>query len=100
MVKLKDVEVYVKVDDKGLDFDEFREGMMGDSIGEYSGVNYSASPQDEFVGGLPTKGVWALAIGGWKKDGSYWGWDALFAHGEWEILGSGDILYKVWDRII
>ena len=99
MAKINDVEIYIEIDDKKIDYDSFLDDpIVGIPISSVCGWNGTAKEKDDIVGFTPTKRLYALAIEG-TKGKEYWSINGLYNRGEWHDE-DGKTVYKVWDRVI
>lgn len=92
--------IAVEIDGERMEFDDFYDDAERFGLGGLYGCNETTKPEDKVRNYLPTKAVWGLAAYRRNPDGSFFGLQGLFARGEWAKTEDGELLYRVWDRII
>ena len=92
--------ISIEVDGERIAFDDFYEESDFYPCGALYGMNEKTEATHKIRGYEPTICVWPLAAWLKNEDGSYYGIEGLFWHGEWATDEDGDPLYRVWDRII
>ena len=92
--------ISIEIDGKREPIDGYYKESPFYPLGVLWGIDEKTRPNDEVIGYEITKCVWPIAVYRKNADGSYFGIEGLFAHGEWSTDENGDPLYRVWDRII
>lgn len=92
--------IAVEIDGKRETIDGYFEESPFYPCGALWGIDEKTKPHDAVRNYESTSCVWPLAAYRQNEDGSYFGLEGLFAHGEWTKDENGDPLYRVWDRII
>lgn len=92
---------HIEVAGKREHFDAFYEDAYLDfPIGSYYGSNETTKKGDVFRNFKLTKAIWGLSAYRKNEDGSIFGIQGLFAGGIWDTTEDGEVLLRLWDRII
>lgn len=91
---------HFEVDGQPERFDYFYDDEHFANMGALYGANENTLPSHVVRASLPTKALWYLSAYRINEDNSIYGIKALFAHGEWAETEDGELLYRVWDRVI
>ena len=92
--------ISIEIDGKRERIDGFFKDSPFFPCGVLWGIDEKTKPSDAVRNYLPTSCVWPIAVYRKNSDGSYFGIEGLFTHGEWTVDENGDPLYRVWDRSI
>ncbi len=92
--------ISIEVDGERIAFDEFYEDASFGNCGALYGMDEKTEAAHKVRGYELTNCVWPLAAFRRNKDGSIFGIQGLFTHGEWAKDENDELLYRVWDRII
>lgn len=97
----KEIELIIEVDGEELEFTGLLDDpiLSGNGIGGDCGMDADVSSTAEVIGWTRTKMIWGLAVERDTKEG-YWAINGLFKRGEWDKGENGEIIYRVWERIV
>lgn len=97
----KEYELLIEVDGESLDFTGLlMDSHVGGYIGAVFGSDADVPSSDEVIGWTVTESVWFLAVERNRKGENYWGQHAIYKRGEWDKGENGEVIYRVWDRLI
>lgn len=84
----------------GNDYEYYDDPLGGHQLGADWGMDEATLPDAKVRGFLPTKPLCFVNVWKHMEDGSIWGIHAAFRHGKWDKDEDGNVMWKVWDRIV